>query len=157
MLKQRNLWFPSLLCGCGVDLHILVYYVWLYHLQSIVSWKFFLTFSQVINLLWMSISLLDTYFYLMYLIYCCMQLLQHSTRYFRIIITIGWFPCFTLMTAQSIPLLEVAFVRCTIMVLLSFIWLRRSGLSVFGSANVRKLLASRALVGYVSLMSFVYW
>lgn len=59
-------------------------------------------------------------------------------------------------SAKSIPLFEIAFARCTIMAILSFIWLRKSGQPVFGPTNVRKLLVSRALVGYVSLMSFVY-
>ncbi|KAM7498348.1 hypothetical protein LguiA_022762 [Lonicera macranthoides] len=59
-------------------------------------------------------------------------------------------------SAQSIPLFEIAFSRCTIILLLSFIWLRKSGQPIFGPANVRNLLVSRALIGNISLLSFVY-
>ncbi|KAL8145527.1 uncharacterized protein LOC141707013 isoform X2 [Apium graveolens] len=61
-----------------------------------------------------------------------------------------------LLSVQPIPLFEIAFTRCTIMAVISFVWLKKSGYPVFGPANVRKLLASRALVGYISLMSFIY-
>lgn len=61
-----------------------------------------------------------------------------------------------LFSVQPIPLFEIAFTRCTIMAIISFVWLKKSGYPVFGPANVRKLLASRALVGYISLMSFIY-
>lgn len=43
------------------------------------------------------------------------------------------------------------------MAIISFVWLKKSGYPVFGPANVRKLLVSRAVVGYISLMSFIYW
>ncbi|XP_030932534.1 uncharacterized protein LOC115958265 [Quercus lobata] len=59
-------------------------------------------------------------------------------------------------SAQSIPLLETAFTRCTIVTILSYFWLRKSGHSIFGQTHVRKLLVSRALMGYLSLMSYVY-
>ncbi|XP_050247924.1 uncharacterized protein LOC126695283 [Quercus robur] len=59
-------------------------------------------------------------------------------------------------SAQSIPLLETAFTRCTIVTILSYFWLRKSGHSIFGQMHVRKLLVSRALMGYLSLMSYVY-
>ncbi|EOX93320.1 hypothetical protein QUC31_004070 [Theobroma cacao] len=59
-------------------------------------------------------------------------------------------------TAQSIPLLETAFARCTVTVILSYIWLRRSGLPIFGATHPRNLLVLRALVGYLSLLSFIY-
>lgn len=61
-----------------------------------------------------------------------------------------------LFSVQPIPLFEIAFLRCTVMAIISFVWLKKSGHPVFGPANVRKLLVSRALVGYVSLMSFIY-
>lgn len=61
-----------------------------------------------------------------------------------------------LFSVQPIPLFEIAFTRCTVMAIISFVWLKKSGYPVFGPANVRKLLASRALVGYISLMSFIY-
>ncbi|KAK7860562.1 putative membrane protein [Quercus suber] len=60
-------------------------------------------------------------------------------------------------SAQSIPLFETAFTRCTIVTILSYFWLRKSGHSIFGQTHVRKLLVLRALMGYLSLMSYVYW
>ncbi|XP_022759021.1 uncharacterized protein LOC111305603 isoform X3 [Durio zibethinus] len=60
-------------------------------------------------------------------------------------------------TAQSIPLFETAFTRCTITLILSYLWLRRSGQPMFGATNPRNLLVLRALVGYLSLLSFIYW
>ncbi|KAG8489431.1 hypothetical protein CXB51_017431 [Gossypium anomalum] len=60
-------------------------------------------------------------------------------------------------TAQSIPLFETAFVRCTVTLILSYIWLRRIGLPIFGATHPRKLLLLRSLVGYLSLLSFIYW
>ncbi|XP_021275366.1 uncharacterized protein LOC110410100 isoform X1 [Herrania umbratica] len=59
-------------------------------------------------------------------------------------------------TAQSIPLFETAFARCTVTVILSYIWLRRSGQPIFGATQPRNLLVLRALVGYLSLLSFIY-
>ncbi|XP_076886753.1 uncharacterized protein LOC143536700 [Bidens hawaiensis] len=59
-------------------------------------------------------------------------------------------------SAQSLPLFEVAFTRCVIISVLSFMWLRRSGEPIFGPANVRNLLASRAVTGCVSLLAFIY-
>uniref|UniRef100_A0A5B7C0R9 EamA domain-containing protein n=1 Tax=Davidia involucrata TaxID=16924 RepID=A0A5B7C0R9_DAVIN len=61
-----------------------------------------------------------------------------------------------IFSAQSIPLFEIAFTRCTVILILSFMWLRRSGQPLFGPTNVRSLLVSRALLGYLSLLSFVY-
>ncbi|KAJ7964803.1 Nodulin MtN21 /EamA-like transporter family protein [Quillaja saponaria] len=57
---------------------------------------------------------------------------------------------------QSIPLFETAFTRCTTILILSYLWLRRSGQPVFGLSHVRNLLVSRALMGYLSLSSFVH-
>ncbi|KAL4368929.1 hypothetical protein GQ457_05G004930 [Hibiscus cannabinus] len=59
-------------------------------------------------------------------------------------------------TAQSIPLFETAFVRCTVTLILSYLWLRRIGQPIFGATHPRKLLVLRALVGYLSLLSFIY-
>ncbi|KAK9284962.1 hypothetical protein L1049_024144 [Liquidambar formosana] len=61
-----------------------------------------------------------------------------------------------IFSAQSIPLFETAFTRCTIVVILSYFWLRRSGQPILGPTHIRNLLFSRALVGYLSLLSFVY-
>ncbi|KAL7000033.1 hypothetical protein U1Q18_001183 [Sarracenia purpurea var. burkii] len=59
-------------------------------------------------------------------------------------------------SAQSIPLFEITSARCTIIGILSFLWLRRSGQPMFGATNIRKFLVSRVLTGYLSLLSFVY-
>ncbi|XVE78409.1 hypothetical protein DITRI_Ditri13aG0142700 [Diplodiscus trichospermus] len=58
-------------------------------------------------------------------------------------------------TAQSIPLFETAFTRCTVNWILSYLWLRR-GQPIFGATHSRHLLVLRALVGYLSLLSFIY-
>ncbi|XP_071716609.1 uncharacterized protein [Rutidosis leptorrhynchoides] len=59
-------------------------------------------------------------------------------------------------SAQAIPLFEIAFTRCVIISILSFMWLRRSGEPIFGPGNVRNLLVSRALTGCISLLTFIY-
>ncbi|KAJ4730099.1 Nodulin MtN21 /EamA-like transporter family protein [Melia azedarach] len=59
-------------------------------------------------------------------------------------------------TVQLIPLFETAFTRCTVTLILSYIWLRRNGQQIFGPTHARKLLISRALMGYLSLFSFIY-
>ncbi|KAL1224943.1 hypothetical protein V5N11_027444 [Cardamine amara subsp. amara] len=59
-------------------------------------------------------------------------------------------------SVQPIPLFETAFMRCTIILLLSYLWLKRIGQPVFGPVHARKLLVSRALVGYLSLFSFIF-
>ncbi|CAN8268470.1 unnamed protein product [Cochlearia groenlandica] len=58
-------------------------------------------------------------------------------------------------SVQPIPLFETAFMRCTIVLILSYLWLKRTGQPIFGPAHARKLLASRALVGYLSLFCFI--
>ncbi|KAH7860751.1 hypothetical protein Vadar_017636 [Vaccinium darrowii] len=60
-----------------------------------------------------------------------------------------------MFSGQAIPLFEITTTRCTIIAMLSFMWLRRSGQPMFGQTN-RNLLVSRALIGYLSLLSFVY-
>ncbi|XP_022148029.1 uncharacterized protein LOC111016817 [Momordica charantia] len=59
-------------------------------------------------------------------------------------------------SAQSMPILEMAFTRCTIITILSYLWLRRSEQPIFGQTHVRKLLVSRALTGLLSMLSFIY-
>ncbi|XWS75787.1 hypothetical protein CRYUN_Cryun01aG0122000 [Craigia yunnanensis] len=60
-------------------------------------------------------------------------------------------------TAQSIPLFETAFTRCTVTLILSYLWLRRSGQPILGATYPWNLLVLRSLVGYLSLLSFIYW
>ncbi|XP_050206782.1 uncharacterized protein LOC126656289 [Mercurialis annua] len=59
-------------------------------------------------------------------------------------------------TTRSIPLFETAFTRCTIVLILSYLWLRRTGQPLFGAAHAKKILFLRALTGYLSLLSFIY-
>ncbi|KAI3916780.1 hypothetical protein MKW98_026251 [Papaver atlanticum] len=61
-----------------------------------------------------------------------------------------------IFTVEAIPLFEIIFARCTIVMILSLVWLRKTGQPIFGPANVRHLLASRALIGFLSLFSFIY-
>ncbi|KAI3712144.1 hypothetical protein L1987_70693 [Smallanthus sonchifolius] len=59
-------------------------------------------------------------------------------------------------SAQAIPLFEIAFTRCVIISILSLMWLRKTGEPIFGPANVRTLLVSRAFTGCASLIAFIY-
>lgn len=59
-------------------------------------------------------------------------------------------------TAQSVPLFEIAFARCTVVLILSSVWIRKSGQPIFGPTSARKLLVLRALSGCISLLSFIY-
>ncbi|VVB10130.1 unnamed protein product [Arabis nemorensis] len=59
-------------------------------------------------------------------------------------------------SVQPIPLFETAFLRCTIISILSYLWLKRIGQPIFGPAHARKFLVSRALVGSLSLFSFIF-
>ncbi|XP_022930868.1 uncharacterized protein LOC111437225 isoform X1 [Cucurbita moschata] len=61
-----------------------------------------------------------------------------------------------IFSAQSIPILEMAFSRCTIITILSYLWLRRNDQPMFGQTHVNKLLVARALSGLLSLMGFIY-
>lgn len=71
---------------------------------------------------------------------------------------LSFYVCFCfVMAVQPIPLLEAAFTRCTVILVLSYIWLRKVGQPLSCLGNVKNLLISRALMGFLSLMSFVYW
>ncbi|KAF9610121.1 hypothetical protein IFM89_019986 [Coptis chinensis] len=59
-------------------------------------------------------------------------------------------------SAQSIPSFESVFTRCTIILILSFIWLKRVGQPIFGPTHARSLLFLRALMGFLSMFSFIY-
>lgn len=63
---------------------------------------------------------------------------------------------FVVMAAQPIPLFETIFARCTIILLLTFLWLKRSKEPILEPRQTRKILLLRALLGYISLMGFVY-
>ncbi|KAK8468360.1 hypothetical protein PHAVU_006G012811 [Phaseolus vulgaris] len=64
----------------------------------------------------------------------------------------GFLPIYFL----AIPLFETAFARCAITLILSYLWLRRSEEPLFGTAQVRIILLSRALTGCISMSSFIY-
>ncbi|KAL6136951.1 hypothetical protein ACLB2K_062246 [Fragaria x ananassa] len=59
-------------------------------------------------------------------------------------------------SVQPIPLLEVAFTRCTMILVLSYMWLRKVEQPLSGLGNAKRLLISRAFMGYISLISFIY-
>lgn len=61
-----------------------------------------------------------------------------------------------IFSVQAIPLFETAFTRCTIILILSYLWLRRSEQPLFGTSNVRIILLLRAVTGCISLATFVY-
>ena len=165
-LNQRHLQWLNLFCGCGVGPGTLVSCVWPSHLSSILSWKFFLMFSLVSKALSLFIII-----YKSQGIWCVLLISMHFTIYkfsftFSeqdlllakfVCLSTDWFYSNSMLAAQSIPLFETAFTRCTIVTILSYFWLRKSGHSIFGQTHVRKLLVSRALMGYLSLMSYVYW
>ncbi|KAL4324316.1 hypothetical protein GQ457_11G004320 [Hibiscus cannabinus] len=58
--------------------------------------------------------------------------------------------------AQSIPLFETAFTRCSVTLILSYLWLRISGQPLFRATHPWSLLVFRALAGNLSLLSFIY-
>ncbi|GAB2262018.1 hypothetical protein Droror1_Dr00003015 [Drosera rotundifolia] len=62
-----------------------------------------------------------------------------------------------IFSAQPIPLLETAFTRCVIILMLSYFWLRRTGQPIFGPVHARKLFIGRAIMGLFSLLSYIYW
>ncbi|XP_028800311.1 uncharacterized protein LOC114755593 [Neltuma alba] len=59
-----------------------------------------------------------------------------------------------IFSVQAIPLSEAAFTGCTVMLVLSYIWLRKGEQPLSGTSHVRNILISRALVGCLSLSSF---
>ncbi|KAL2340357.1 hypothetical protein Fmac_008297 [Flemingia macrophylla] len=61
-----------------------------------------------------------------------------------------------IFSVQAIPLFETAFTRCTIILILSYLWLRRSEQPLGGTSHVRIILLSRALTGCISMSSFLY-
>ncbi|XP_057431649.1 uncharacterized protein LOC130724442 isoform X1 [Lotus japonicus] len=60
------------------------------------------------------------------------------------------------LSVQAIPLFQTAFTRCTIILILSYLWLRRSEQPLFGTSHVRIILLLRAVAGCISIASFVY-
>ncbi|XP_058080327.1 uncharacterized protein LOC131228587 isoform X2 [Magnolia sinica] len=56
----------------------------------------------------------------------------------------------------SIPIFEIVFTRCAIILILSFVWLRRTGQPILGPPHIWKLIFARALIGFLSLLTFIY-
>ncbi|KAF5181363.1 Nodulin MtN21 /EamA-like transporter family protein [Thalictrum thalictroides] len=71
-------------------------------------------------------------------IYCLMHILSDS------------------LSVRSIPLFETIFTRCTIILISSFVWLKRTGQPVYGPPHLKSMLVLRSLMGSLSLFSFVY-
>ncbi|CAH9060411.1 unnamed protein product [Cuscuta europaea] len=61
-----------------------------------------------------------------------------------------------IFSVQSISLFEMAFTRCTLLLIISLVWLKRTRQPIFGLKNVTTLLVLRAVIGYLSLLSFIY-
>lgn len=59
-------------------------------------------------------------------------------------------------SAQTIPLFQTVFTRCTMILLLSFLWLRKTGQPLMLPTNARNLLLLRSLTGIISMLSFIY-
>nr|XP_029116517.1 uncharacterized protein LOC105061035 isoform X1 [Elaeis guineensis] len=57
---------------------------------------------------------------------------------------------------RSVPLFETVFTRCIVLLILSLIWLRRTGHPLSVPTNLRNILALRSLTGFTSLLSFIY-
>ncbi|KAI4384950.1 hypothetical protein MLD38_003033 [Melastoma candidum] len=59
-------------------------------------------------------------------------------------------------TAQSVPLFETTFARSALILVLSFFWLRRSRQPLFEPKHARKFLFFRAILGFLSVIGFIY-
>ncbi|KAI0488671.1 hypothetical protein KFK09_028510 [Dendrobium nobile] len=73
-----------------------------------------------------------------------------STIYYIMEVLLDIFP------VQTVPLFESVFTRCTVILILSFLWLRKVGHPLFPPKHARNLLILRSLSGFISLMSFIY-
>lgn len=61
-----------------------------------------------------------------------------------------------LFAATSAPSYEIIFIRCAVILVAAFIWLRKTGQPLFGLPHVWRLLMARAITGYLSLLGFFY-
>eukprot|EP01018_Ginkgo_biloba_P006917 Gb_31925 [translate_table: standard] len=59
-------------------------------------------------------------------------------------------------TVTLVPSFETIFIRCTVILVAAFIWLKKAGQPLFGLPHVRHLLMARAIAGYLSLLGFFY-
>ncbi|KAH0449167.1 hypothetical protein IEQ34_022967 [Dendrobium chrysotoxum] len=73
-----------------------------------------------------------------------------STIYYIMEVLLDIFP------VQTVPLFESVFTRCTVILILSLLWLRKVGHPLFPPKHARNLLILRSLSGFISLMSFIY-
>ncbi|KAJ8461732.1 hypothetical protein OPV22_034658 [Ensete ventricosum] len=73
-----------------------------------------------------------------------------SVIYYIMDVLLGIFP------VGSAPIYQTVFTRCTILLIMSFMWLKRTGLPLLLPTHARNVLVLRSLTGFVSLLSFIY-
>ncbi|KAH9303630.1 hypothetical protein KI387_008034, partial [Taxus chinensis] len=56
----------------------------------------------------------------------------------------------------KVPSSETIFIRCAVILVAAFIWIRKTGQPLFGLPHVRLLLIARTITGYLSLLGFFY-
>lgn len=61
-----------------------------------------------------------------------------------------------LFGVTSAPSYETIFIRCAVILVAAFLWLRKTGQPLFGLPHVWRLLIARAITGYLSLLGFFY-
>jgi len=61
-----------------------------------------------------------------------------------------------LFAVTAAPSYETIFIRCAVILVAAFIWLRKTGQPLFGLPHVRHLLMARVITGYLSLLGFFY-
>lgn len=73
-----------------------------------------------------------------------------STIYLIMEVLMGNFP------GYYAPLLETVFMRCTTILIISLVWLRKTEQPIIVPKHIRNLLFVRSLFGFISLMTFIY-
>ncbi|XP_059077827.1 uncharacterized protein LOC131034649 isoform X2 [Cryptomeria japonica] len=56
----------------------------------------------------------------------------------------------------EVPSSETIFIRCAVILVAAFIWIRKTGQPLLGLPHVRGLLVARTIAGYLSLLGFFY-
>lgn len=57
---------------------------------------------------------------------------------------------------RSFPVYQTLFTRCSILLIISLLWLRRTGHPLCFPTHAKTILLLRSLTGFVSLLSFIY-
>ncbi|XP_039142492.1 uncharacterized protein LOC120279631 isoform X2 [Dioscorea cayenensis subsp. rotundata] len=73
-----------------------------------------------------------------------------STIYFIMEVLMDNFP------GYSVPLLQTVLMRCTTILIISLVWLRKTEQPIIVPKHIRNLLFVRSLFGFISLMTFIY-